>query len=88
LTGALPVVSEDAPDVFKALIEALCQRAAGGPWSHVLIGLHAADPLLRVARRYQAACYVTHLFLVSWEDGDPARLAVDSRAPYLELGSL
>jgi hypothetical protein len=88
LTAALPVVAGDDPDVFGALLEAVRGAAAGGPWSHLLVGLHEADPLLRVARRDQAACYVTHLFLVYWADGEKARGAVDARAPYLEAGSL
>jgi hypothetical protein len=88
LIGALPVVAEDDVDVMAALIETVQQRAAGGPWTHLLLGLHEADPLLRVARRYQAACYLTHLFLVCWADGEEARAAVDARAPYLEAGSL
>jgi hypothetical protein len=66
----------------------LRHRAAGGPWTHLLVGLHEADPLLSVMRRYQVACYRTHLFLVCWSDGEEARVAVDGRAPYLEAGSL
>jgi hypothetical protein len=88
LMGALPVVAEDDEHVFAALLEALLCRAAGGPWTHLLIGLHEADPLLPKVRCYQAACYLTHLFLVCWPDGEAARVAVDGRAPYLEAGSL
>jgi hypothetical protein len=88
LMGALPVVAEEDADVFTALLEAWRGRAAGGPWMHLLIGLHEADPLLRVAQRYQAACYVTHLFLVCWPGGEDARAALDGRVPYLEAGSL
>jgi hypothetical protein len=88
LMGALPVVAVDDDNVFAALLEALRDQAAGGPWTHLLIGLHEADPLLRVARRYQTACYVTHLFLVCWPDGEAARGAVDDRVAYLEAGSL
>jgi hypothetical protein len=88
LMGALPVVADDDANVFTALIEALLDRTAGGPWTHLLLGLHEADPLLRVAQRFQTTCYQTHLFLVCWTDGEPARAAVDGRAPYLEAGSL
>jgi hypothetical protein len=88
LMGALPVVAEDDENVFAALLEALRNQAAGGPWTHLLIGLHEADALLHVAQRYQAACYVTHLFLVCWPNGVAARTAVDRRVPYLEAGSL
>ena len=38
--------------------------------------------------RFEAACYTALMYLVSWSDGDAARLAVDDRPPYLELGSL
>jgi hypothetical protein len=86
--GALPVVAEHEEDAFEALLEALRHRAARGPRSHLLIGLHERDPLLRVAQRYQAACYVTHLFLACWPDGEAARGALDDRIPYLEAGSL
>ena len=44
--------------------------------------------MLHVVRRYQAACYLTHLFLACWPDGNAARTAVDDRTPYLEAGSL
>jgi hypothetical protein len=88
LTAALPVVAGDDAGVFAALLDAVRARAAGGPWSHLLLGLHEADPLMPAARRYQAACYTTNLYLVCWEDGEPERAALDGRPPYLELGSL
>jgi hypothetical protein len=88
LMAALPVVADDDADVFTALLEALRDRAAGGPWSHLLLGLHESDPLLRVAWRYRWAGYVTRLFLVCWSDGAAARAALDGRPPYLEAGSL
>lgn len=88
LLAALPVVADDDPVVFQALLASLLQQASAAGWSHLLIGLHAADPLLAVARRYEAACYTTQLYLVCWDDGDSARLALDGRPPYLESGSL
>ena len=88
LMGALPVALEDDRAVFAALLTALRAKAAGRPWSHLLLGLHESDPLLPVARRSQAACYLTRLFLVCWRDGDESRDALDGRAPYLEAGSL
>jgi hypothetical protein len=88
LVAALPVIAGDDAGVFTALLDALRIRAAGGPWSHLLLGLHDADPLLRAARRYAAAEYVTYVFLVCWADGEAARQALDGRPPYLELGSL
>ena len=95
LMGALPVVADDDENVFAAMLEELRQRASGfnaeapgGRWTHLLLGLHEADPLLRVAQRFRVASYVTHLFLVCWPDGEETRLALDGRVPYLEAGSL
>jgi hypothetical protein len=88
LTAALPVVAEDRPDVFAALLSELRQWAAGGPCSHLLLGLHETDPLLPVAARFAAGRYTTRLYLVCWADGDAFRAGLDGRVPYLELGSL
>jgi hypothetical protein len=88
LTAALPLVADDDPNVFAALLAELSRRSAGGTWSHLLLGLHESDPLLSVASRFQAARYTTLLFLVGWQDSDAARAALDQRPVYLELGSL
>jgi hypothetical protein len=88
LTAALPVVAGDDSAVFTALLAALRRRCARGTWSHLLLGLHESDPLLRAAEPLASACYTTHLYLVCWQDGEPARAKLDARPPYLELGSL
>jgi hypothetical protein len=88
LLAALPVVADDDPVIFGDLLATLRELCRGGPWTHLLVGLHERDPLLAVARRFQSACYTSLLFLVCWPDGDAARLALDGRAEYLELGSL
>jgi hypothetical protein len=97
LMGALPVVADDDESAFAALLEALrlsacgwAEEARGAGWTHLLLGLHEADPLLRVAQRFGVATYVTHVFLVCWPDteAEKARLALDGRVLYLEAGSL
>jgi hypothetical protein len=88
LSAVLPVVADDDPAIFRALLEALRDLCGGGPWTHLLVGLHELDPLVKAAQRFQTACYTSLLFLVCWPDGDAARLSLDSRPPYLELGSL
>jgi hypothetical protein len=88
LTAALPVAADADPDIFRRLVDELTGRVATAGCSHVLIGLHEADPLLAVLRPYRATWYTTRLFLVCWPDGDAQRLALDGRPPYLELGSL
>lgn len=86
LTAAFPTAA--SREVFAELLGAAQERFAGGPWSHLLIGLHESDPVYEVAARRAAARYVTLLYLVCWQDGDAARLALDERPPYLEAGSL
>jgi hypothetical protein len=88
LTAALPLVADDDPDTFAALLASLRTRAAGGPWTHFAVGLHERDPLAAVLRRLSATLYITRLYLVCWLDGEALRKSVDGRPPYLELGSL
>ncbi len=88
LVATLALVIDDDPAIFAALLAALRGQCGGGPWTHLLVGLHERDPLLPAARRLQSDCYTSRLFLVCWPDGDAARLALDGLAEYLELGSL
>jgi hypothetical protein len=86
-TVALPVVRDDDPQVFAALVEALRARIAGA-CDYLLLGLHDADPLFVVARRWRAVRYTTRLYLACWDDGEELRKGLDGRPPYLELGCL
>jgi hypothetical protein len=88
LVGALPLVADNDPAVFQALLDSLLHHVADGAGSHLLLGLHTNDPLLPVARAYQTTCYTTHVYLVCWEDGEEIRNRLDDRPAYLELGSL
>jgi hypothetical protein len=85
--AALPVVTDNDPEIFAALLERVRARAAGSA-DYLLLGLHETDPLLDVVRVYPATWYVTRLYLVCWEDGEPLRASLDGRVPYLEVGSL
>jgi hypothetical protein len=88
LTAALPVVAGDDRLASAALLETLLARAAAGPYEYLLIGCHEQDPWLAVLRDYRATWYTTRLYLVCWEDGEALRATLDSRVPYLELGTL
>ncbi|MHC5211440.1 MAG: GNAT family N-acetyltransferase [Planctomycetota bacterium] len=82
--AAIPVVEDDDPRVFEALLHA--QRLRCHERDEIfLLGLHEADPLLPVVTRRRATWYTTRLFLV-WFD-EPS-FALDERPPYLELGTL
>jgi hypothetical protein len=85
--AALAVLENEDSQVLAPLVQAAAARAADRA-DYLLLGLAAADPLLESVRRLAVAEYVTHLFLVGWEDSDALRMALDGRPPYLELGSL
>lgn len=88
LMGAVPLVVDDDPEIFSALVDSLRARHGSGPWSHLLLGLHETDPLMLAVRGRRRVCYFTYLYVVCWADGDSDRAALDARPPYLELGSL
>ncbi|MDA1050918.1 MAG: hypothetical protein O3C40_10625 [Planctomycetota bacterium] len=88
LTGALPVVLDDDPAVFRALLEGALAKAVTGSCDFLVIGLHESDPLLPLAKPYQLASYLTGIYLVSWDQGEPLLAQIDDRPAYLELGCL
>jgi hypothetical protein len=73
--------------VFADLLDHCLGRLARLPVDYLMLGLHEADPMLPIARS-RGRAYVTRLFLVCWDDGDPLRASLDKRPPYLELGGL
>ncbi len=88
LTAALPVVANDDPAVFTALVRTLLAQASGGPHHYLMLGLHERDPLMPAARRFGGHTYAGRLFVACWPDGETEAAAIDGRPPYLETGSL
>jgi hypothetical protein len=88
LAAATPLVADDDPAIFSHLLATMRGLCGGGAWTHLLVGLHESDPLLAVARRFQAGCYTSLLYIVCWPDGEALRQGLDGRPEYLELGSL
>ena len=88
LMAAVPIAADDDAAVFGALLDFAIVESMNRDSDYLLLGLHAADPLLKIAKDRAATCYTTRLYLVCWEDGEPFRAAIDGRPPYLELGSL
>lgn len=88
LTAALPLVVDNDPQIFAALLDALLAQARSRLVDYLLIGLHENDPLWPVAKRHGGTCYTTHAFVVCWHDGESEFRQLDRRVPYLELGSL
>ena len=88
LMAALPVVENNDPRLFEALLDTLLARATKRPCDYLMIGLHETDALLPVVLGRATTTYVTRLYYACWEDGDPLRIRLDGRPPYLELGCL
>ncbi len=88
LTGATPVVKDDDDDVLAALIDYQTNFRVRAARPYLLLGLHEQDPLLAVAQTRQVTAYVTRLYHVCWDEGEPFRAGLDLRPPYLELGCL
>lgn len=87
VSAALPIVLNDEPVVFCALLNAAIKMAAER-YEYLLIGMHERDPLLPMVNARQATEYLTNLYYVCWPDGEPLRQQIDDRPPYLELGCL
>jgi hypothetical protein len=85
--GALPLVADDDPVVFDALLDACLALARSRGLAWLMVGLAEADPLLRVARRRLHVTYRASVYAVAWEaramlDG------LDDRCPYVEIATL
>lgn len=88
LTAAIPLVSDNDPVIFSALLESLLARAAKGASDFLVIGLHQSDPLLPLVQPFRSGCYLTRTYLVCWDEGESQLKKMDGRPPYLELGCL
>jgi hypothetical protein len=88
LTAAVPVVADDNADVYLLLVRAVLSRASAGEHQYLMLGLHGSDPLLPAARRLGGRTYAGQFYLACWQDGEDLRRKIDSRPPYLEIGTL
>ena len=88
IVGALPVVENDDPGVFTALLTSLLARLSICQADYLLLGLHEADALLPFVIKRGTTSYMTRLYHACWEDGEALRSRLDGRSLYLELGCL
>lgn len=86
--GAILVVAEDDANICRRLIGATSRELLHRGDRLVLLGMHASDPLLPIARTVGGREYVTRLYLVFWPDQSPDLAELTQRVPYLELGCL
>ena len=88
VTGTLPLVDDDDPVVFTALLESLLANLRADGHEYLLIGMHEKDPLLKLVQDRATTSYVTGVYYACWSDGETLRGQLDERPPYLELGCL
>ena len=85
---SLICIKENDPHVFTSLLARITKQYRS---RHALFmaGLHERDPLLPILRQYRYFPYVSHLYVVCWEDGEEDFRNLDRwRIPYVELGAL
>jgi hypothetical protein len=85
---SLVCIRDDDPGTLAALLNAAHAEYRGRrQW--LMLGMHERDPLRRGVRRLTALRYVSRLYAVCWEDGQPV---VDSLepglVPYLDIATL
>lgn len=88
LTASVPVAVDADPQIVGALLHRLLAQAVDCPVDFLTVGFHERDPLLPVADRLKVGCYVTRIYLVSWDDNEALSNQLDDRPLYLELGCL
>lgn len=84
---ALPCIMDDRGDIFSTLLAELMTRHRSKA-AFMLAGLHEADPLLPILKRYRYHKYLSQLYIVHWSDGERCYKSLDGRVPYIELGAL
>ena len=72
---------------FSLLINTIISERKN-KYSFMMAGFHENDPLLDILRQYKGISYSSRVYIVCWEDGEKDRTQLDSRIPYLEIGSL
>ena len=84
---ALVCVRGDDREVFAALLKRLI-RYKQRSFSFIMAGMHERDPLLPVLSQLRHWEYLSRMYVVCWQDGEPFFAELDDRIPYLELGAL
>jgi hypothetical protein len=83
----LPVVSDNEPAVFTALLQQL-MRIAPADVPCLLLGLCDNDPWLPLAQSLSRSRYTTRLYAVNWSAAPASVVSPSAKPYYLELGCL
>jgi len=86
--AGLIATQDNNPEVFKALLNKAHDDRLDPELSYLMVGLHERDSLNIVMKDFPNIKFKTRLYVVSWKDGEDSFKQLDTRIPYLELGSL
>ncbi|MEK6828146.1 MAG: hypothetical protein AABX78_02245 [Nanoarchaeota archaeon] len=81
-------IEKDYLEIFKELLYTLYNDSVGKGYSHILIGLHSNDSLLKVVDEFNHIKFNSRLYIVCWQDGEKFFNELDNRIPYIELSTL
>jgi hypothetical protein len=82
-------IDDDDPALFAPLLRALYNDIAARGDQSLMIGFSEHDPLRAVfTHTYPHITYPSQIYLVAWEDGQPALARIDGRVPGLDISVL
>ncbi len=84
---ALAATEGNDPAIFRALLAQVYETRRRGPWNYCIAGLHESDPLAEVLTEYRRIESAGRLFVIHYPEDEPAFRALDSRPPYVEIGT-
>jgi hypothetical protein len=86
--AGLIATQDNNQEIFRALLNKVHDDRLDPELSYLMVGLHERDSLNIVMKDFPNIKFKTRLYVVSWKDGEDSFKQLDSRVPYLELGSL
>ncbi len=84
---ALAATERNDPAIFRALLAQVYESRRRGPWNYCIAGLHESDPLAEVLTEYRRIESAGRLFVIHYPEDEPAFRALDTRPPYVEIGT-
>lgn len=86
--GTLITIENNDLKIFRQLIEKVRMEGKKQGYDYMIIGLHSKDSLNKAMSNYLSYKLKTRIFIVHWDDGLEFYKSLDSRIPYIEVGTL
>ena len=81
-------IDEDNPIVFEALLRRAYNHNLERNYSYFMIGLAVSNPLHKIVEAYHPLTYISHIYLVDWDDNGDLLAKTDQRTPGPEIALL